>query len=253
MTLDIGDVLSRAARRTVARNGLILVGIVYVLGVLSGLFGPRRPDAAPGPGGLPAGTDLPTAAAPDPVIPVSPAVAAVVGLVFALLTATVSIGAFRVFLTDERERLPAEAFTRRLAWTLLNVVVGGVVFGIAVGVGLLLLVVPGVFLAVALAFWAVIVVDEGVSFVAGFRRSWRFTGGHRLRLFLLGLVVFVAVLVTNLVFGAVGGLVGFFLPALGVLVGQIGSAFTTVFVWATLAAAYRDLGGAADPAGGMAA
>lgn len=251
MALDIGDALSRGVRRTVARNGLVLVGIVYALGVVSGLFGPRRPPTAPEPGGLPGGTDLPMTAAPDPVIPVSPVVAAVVGLVFALLSAALTVGALRIFLTDERRRLPAEAFTRRLGWTLLNVVVGGVVFGIAVGIGLLLLIVPGIFLMVALAFWTVIVVDDGASFVEGFRRSWRLTSGRRLRLFLLGLAVFVAVLVVNLVFGFVGGLLGFLVPVLGLLVGQVGSAFTTVFVWATLAAAYRQLAGTADPAGGM--
>lgn len=249
MSLDIGNALSRGARRTVARNGLVLVGVVYVLGVISGLFGPRRP--ADPPGGLPGGTDLPMSAAPEPVIPVSPPVAAVVGLVFALLSAVLAVGALRVFLTDERERLPAEAFTRRIGWVLPNVVVGGIVFGVAVAVGLLLLVVPGVFLLVVLAFWAVVVVDEDVSFVTGFRRSWRLTSGRRLRLFLLGVVVLVAVLVVNLVFGAVGAAVGVVAPALGVAVGQVGNAVTTVFVWATLAVAYRQVGGPADPAGGF--
>jgi len=88
--------------------------------------------------------------------------------------------------------------------------------------------------------------------VRGFRRSWRLTSGRRLRLFLLGLVVFVAVVVVNLVFGAVGAVLGFLSPALSLVVGQVGSAVTTVFVWATLAAAYRQLDGGADPAGGFA-
>ncbi|MFB6301412.1 MAG: hypothetical protein ABEH78_00910 [Haloferacaceae archaeon] len=251
MTVDVGDVLSRAARRTAARNGLVLVAIVYVLGVVSGLFGPRRPPG-PGPGGLPGGAEMPMGGAPGPVIPVSPLVAAGIGAVFALLSAFLTVGALRIFLTDEREHLPTEAFTRRIGWVLLNVVIGGIVFGLAVAIGLVLLIVPGVFLMVALAFWTVVVVDEDTSFVTGFRRSWRLTSGRRLRLFLLGLVVLVIVFVVNLAFGAIGGLLGFFTPVLGVVVGQIGGAFTTVFTWAALAAAYRQLGGTADVAEGVA-
>jgi hypothetical protein len=251
MTVDIGDVLSRAVRRTVARNGLVLVAIVYVLGVISGLFGPRRPPTAPGPGGLPGGAEMPMGGGVEPVIPVSPLVAAVIGVVFALLSLFLTIGAFRIFLTDERQSLPTEAFTRRIGWVLLNVVVGGVVFGVAVAIGLVLLIVPGIFLMVALAFWTVVVVDEDASFVRGFRRSWELTSGRRLRLFLLGLVVLVIGFVVNLIFGAVGGMLGFFVPVLGVVVGQIGGAFTTVFTWAALAAAYRQLPGTADVAGGV--
>lgn len=246
MAVDIEGVIAEGTRRTVARNGLLLVGIVYVLGVLSGLFGPRRP-AAP-PGGFPAG-EMPMAAAPEPVIPVSPVVAAVISLGFALLSAVVTIGGLRTFLTDETERLPSGVFTRRLGWVLVNVVVGGVVFGLAVAVGLVLLVLPGLFLMVTLAFWAVIVVDRDTSFVEGFRRSWRLTSGHRLRLFLLGLVVVVVVFLVNVLFELASAVLGAVVALLGVLVGQVGGAFTTVFVWATLAAAYRQLDGdAADPA-----
>ena len=53
MTVDIGDVLSEGLSRTTARNGLVLVGLVYVLGVISGLFGPRRATLTPGPGAGP--------------------------------------------------------------------------------------------------------------------------------------------------------------------------------------------------------
>lgn len=214
----------------------MLVGIVYVLGVLSGLFGPSRPEGAPS--GFPA--DAPVAP-PEPVVAVSPLVAALITLLFTLLSAVVAIGALRILLTDETERLPSEAFTRRFGPALLNLLVGGLVFAVAVAVGFVLLVVPGVFLLVSLVFWAVFVVDEDVNFIEGFRRSWGLTSGHRLRLFLLGLLVILVVLVVNVLFGILGLLLGTVAALLGVLVGQIGGAFVTVFSWATLAAAYDQL------------
>ncbi|MFB6304479.1 MAG: hypothetical protein ABEH47_04885 [Haloferacaceae archaeon] len=238
MTIDIAGAVKRGVRRTVASNGIVLVGVVYVLGVVSGLFGPRRP--AGGPPGFPA--DAPVAP-PQAVIPVSPVVAAVISFVFALASLVVAIGAIRIFLTDETERVPTDAFTRRLVPAFVNVFLGGIVFAVAVFVGFLLLVVPGIFLLVSLAFWTVFVVEEDVNFIEGFRRSWRLTKGRRLRLFLLGLVVFVVIFLVNVVFGLVGAVLGSVAAVLSVVVSQIGGAFTTVFTWATLAAAYDQLQG----------
>lgn len=235
MTVDIAAVIRQGARRTVARNGLVLVGIVYVLGVVSGIFGPRQPAGQPP--GFPG--DAPIPVTPEPVIGVSPVVAAFVSFVFTLVSMVVAIGALRLFLTDETERVPVTAFTRRLGPAFLNVFLGGIVFAIAVFIGLILLVVPGLFLLVSLTFWTVFVVEEDANFIEGFRRSWDLTKGRRLRLFLLGFLVVVLVFVVNVVFGILGIALGVVAGVLAVIVGQIGGAFTTVFVWATLATAYR--------------
>jgi hypothetical protein len=69
------------------------------------------------------------------------------------------------------------------------------------------------------------------------RSSWALTRGHRLRLFGLGVAVVVVELVVSAVFG-VGGLVD---GVVGVVLVQFGSALTTVFTLATLAAAYDQL------------
>jgi hypothetical protein len=254
MEVDIESALREGVRRTVARNGLLLVGIVYVLGVVSGLFGPRRPAGAmPGGGPGPAAGLGDIGAAVQPVVPVSPVLAGLIGFVFSLASIVVTIGALRVFLGDETERLPTEVFTRRIGWTFLNFLVGAIVFGIAVGIGFVLLVVPGIFLMVSLAFWTVYVVEEDENFFDGFRRSWSLTSGHRLRLFALGLVVLVLTFLVSALFGAVGAFLGSVVRVLGVVVAQVGNAFTTVFVSATLAAAYKQLQGqgTADTIGGL--
>jgi membrane-anchored glycerophosphoryl diester phosphodiesterase (GDPDase) len=124
-----------------------------------------------------------------------------------------------------------------MVWPGLNFIVGAVVFAVIIALGLVLFVVPGIFLLVALVFWTVYVAVEDRSFVEGMQESWALTRGHRMRLFLLGFAVAIVGVVVSAVFGA-GVLPG---STLGLVIAQIGSALTTVFSLATLAAAYDQL------------
>ena len=124
---------------------------------------------------------------------------------------------------------------------MLNYVVGSIVFGIVVLLGLVALVIPGLFLLVTLAFWAVSVAVEDENFLAGFRRSWALTGGYRLRVFGLGLVVVLSTTVVSVVL-SLGGLFGGTLGSILLAVGSAaGGTITTVFTFAVLAVAYNRL------------
>ena len=74
-----------------------------------------------------------------------------------------------------------ELFWRYLAASLLLAVI--------VIVGLILLIVPGVFLALAFAFTGYLVVDKGMNPVAALKESARITKGSRLKLLLLGVIL----------------------------------------------------------------
>lgn len=63
-------------------------------------------------------------------------------------------------------------------------------FGIAVGLGCLLCILPGIFLGVRLMFAPLIAATEDVTFSQAFSRSWDMTKGHFWSLFLLGLAAF---------------------------------------------------------------
>lgn len=236
MSVDIGRAIQEGGRRTLARNGLYFVAIVWVLGVLNGLFSasmarsamqgvPGRPPMGPAPMG--------------PSLGLSPAAAGLLSLLVSLAGLVVVAGAMRTFVTQDTETIPGERFTRNLGWMLVNLVIGGIAFGIVVGIGFVLLVVPGLFLLVSLFFWGFYVVVEDQNFVEGFRNSWALTRGNRLVLFALGVLVAVIGLVVSWTFGIVqfvgpGGWVG-------LLVTQIGSAFASVFGLATAARTYRQL------------
>lgn len=244
MTVDIGDLVSEGFDRTVARNGLLFAAAFYALSVANSLL---TPDI-PGQSGMRPGSPM-MPADQGPALGLSPGVAGVLGLLLGLVSLVVTIGAVRTFVTAETEAVPTEHFTRDLGWVLLNTIVGGIVFGLAVGVGFALLIVPGLFLLVSLFFWNYFVIVENENFVDGFRLSWEVTKGERLPLFGLGVVVVLVGLVVSVVFG-IPALV---LPGVvGVAVNQVGAALVSVFTVATASRTYVRLTGSGrgslDPA-----
>lgn len=133
-------------------------------------------------------------------LPLPTAVAAV--LVFALLVAGAGIGvvAARVLVRDSANlgALPAEVYRRRIGTATLSALVVNILTAIAVVAGLVLLVLPGIFLAVSLVFGVVVVAVEDAGVVEALRRSWRLAAGNRLRIFLAMLFVVVVALFAGL-------------------------------------------------------
>jgi uncharacterized membrane protein len=111
----------------------------------------------------------------------------VVGFVIAQL---VAIGWIKIALdiTDGRP-ISSEAITER--FNLIGpYLIAAVLYALMVGVGLLLLIVPGIILGIVFAFYGFHIVDTGSRDAIGaLRRSAELTRGARGRLFLLGLVL----------------------------------------------------------------
>ena len=137
MAIGIIDVLQGGIERTVARNGLLFVALFFALGVINTLV------------------TIPLGGAPGSGPPVegAPILGALFGALISLASALLFIGALRTFVHGEIERVPQEFFTRNVFWALLNLLVGGIVFGIVVALGLIALVLPGLLLLVSLFFW----------------------------------------------------------------------------------------------------
>lgn len=62
------------------------------------------------------------------------------------------------------------------------------IYGLIVCAGLLLLIVPGIYLAIRLQFYYMAIVEEDAGILDSLRRSWEITRGSTLKLFLLMLV-----------------------------------------------------------------
>jgi hypothetical protein len=236
MPINTTNILKEGYSRSIEQNGLLLMGIIFVISVLNGLVGisiTRWMTGQQLAGG---------AVQTNPTSLLPPVLGGLVAFVLSIALLVVSIGAIRVFVSDETEHLPREYFSRNIVWAAINFVIGGIIFGIIVALGFVVLIVPGIFLLVALAFWTVYVAVEDQNFIKAFRSSWGLTRGYRLNLFVLGVVVTLLVLLVNLVFGLGDLASGSFAGDIVALVfAQVAGAITTVFSTAVLATAYTEL------------
>jgi len=81
----------------------------------------------------------------------------------------------------------------RRAW--LNAVIANLVVTVIVSIGFVLLIIPGIFLAVRLCFVPYIVADEGAGPFQALSESWNRTSGHFWTLFGAGLLAIVCVII----------------------------------------------------------
>jgi len=257
MALDIGAALRDGADRTVQRTGVVLMVGFAVLGLVTVVLQQTYLEWYFGfverSGAVERSFETP----PFPLsLGLSPLVAAVAALGVAVVAEAYRIVAVRTMVGDHTDRIPASLLTRNIGLATLNGFVGGVVVLLLIGVGSVLLVVPGVFLAVTFLFVRQEIAVRDVNFVDAMVGSWRLTSGERLRVLVLGIVWVTALLVALVVNAGVGAV----LPAdspVSPVVGVLLRVPVTVFVVASAARAYVQLdakrdgdGAAADGARG---
>ncbi|MEE8460433.1 MAG: hypothetical protein V3S08_11185 [Phycisphaerales bacterium] len=69
-----------------------------------------------------------------------------------------------------------------------NAVLASLLVGVIVGIGFVLLIVPGIIFACKLAFTPYLVVDRGLNVIDAVNESWRMTRGHAWKVFFVGLL-----------------------------------------------------------------
>jgi uncharacterized membrane protein len=69
-----------------------------------------------------------------------------------------------------------------------NAVLASLLVFIIIIIGLILLIIPGIFFACKLAFTPYLVVDRKMAVMEALEESWRMTGGHAWKVFLIGLL-----------------------------------------------------------------
>ena len=69
-----------------------------------------------------------------------------------------------------------------------NAVLANILVGVIVGVGFVLLIIPGIIFACKLAFTPYLVVDRKMEVIEAVKESWRMTSGHAWKVFGMGLV-----------------------------------------------------------------
>ena len=229
MALQIGRALGRGIRRATNSTGVVLMVLTFlytlvfvgsmnaiVVGVL-----PRNVRQQ-GQFGL--------------TFPLSASVAGVLLVLAFLFSFVVILAATRAFTREPGtgSTLSADLFTRRIGGALASMVGAELVVSVATTIGFVLLVVPGLFLAVSFVFVVFAIGVEDARAVDALRRSWDLARGHRLRLFLLVLVVGVA---TGLV-SSLGSLLSITNPVAGQVVSLALAAVFSILGYGVLADAY---------------
>jgi len=69
-----------------------------------------------------------------------------------------------------------------------NAVLASLLVGAIVVIGFVLLIIPGIYFACKLAFTPYLVVDRRMAVIDAVKESWRMTGGHAWKVFLIGLL-----------------------------------------------------------------
>jgi hypothetical protein len=240
--LDLGDLLD-AAFSLYRENFALFAGIVAVLGVPQGILGL-----------------LATLARPSNVVSTSNGTTSIdsgsmesfIGLtlgsgVISLLFGTLTTGALAYAVSQRylgRDVTIGEAYSAIGFGTFFRLLGASILAAIAIVLGLVLLIVPGIILLVHWLFLPQTIVIERSSVGSAFGRSWNLVKGSAWRVVGIGLVIFIIVSVIG---GASGGilaaivsLVG--LPsAIGVALQQVVSILIRPFELGALTLLYYDL------------
>lgn len=184
MPLQLGTAIGRGIRRSLTPVGGLLTALTvgYML-VFVGAVNSLVAAALP--------AELRDQASLGLTVPIgAPAAGAVMvlGLLFGMV---IFLAATRAFTreAEDRGRIDASLFTRRMVRAVLSAIGANVVVTLAVTVGFVLLVVPGLFLSVSFLLVVFAIGVEDRRAVPALRRSWRLARGNRWRLLALVLVV----------------------------------------------------------------
>jgi len=118
-----------------------------------------------------------------------------------LLLSPILFGAAFLFLNAVRGRAIEVKDMFLVFEDYLNVVLAGLLKGTIIGIGVVLLLVPGIIFACRLAFVRYLVMDRKMEPVAAVKESWKLTRGHAWNIFLMGLLAVLIAIAGLICFG----------------------------------------------------
>ena len=248
MSLDIGEAIENGLERALNRNSAILMGLFFVVSIISQVFGDTVMRNLIEEGNFgPEFSEIISQFSISELAPLalglSTEVAMAGSILLSFLSVLITVGAVRAFLDDGELNIEASYFTDNILWVLANVVAGAVVFSLVLAAGFTAFIIPGVFLFVSLFFWSFYVIDQDLNFFEALKSAWRDTKGNRFMTLALLFIVFIGNAVLTTVVGGLLSVVGSTIGglALGSVLGLVPSAIGMVLTWAIFTEGYRQI------------
>jgi len=258
MALHIFDAVEQGLSRTFERNGLLLVAAFVAFGLLGTLatemtggtyaqFFTEQTEVVTGGDGTGPSPLEPvfriTSDGFDPAsVSLPPGTVAALSVLFAVGEEALRIVSIRVFASAETRTIPRDLVRRNIAWATFHALVAGVLVAIATAIGLVFLILPGIFLALSFYFVRQVIAVEDATMVDAMGRAWDLSVGNRMDL--IGLAIVVALV--GIVASIPPAIVGFISPLAGSVASSVTSAFVLVFSIAATTRAFEQVRGAAE-------
>lgn len=119
----------------------------------------------------------------------STAILGILGLAYGiLLMQPVEYGISYANLRAARQDKPEARDILEVFKNYINAVLANVLTGAIIIIGLVLLIIPGIFFACRLAFTPYLVVDKKMEAIEAVKESWRLTKGHGWKVFFIGVL-----------------------------------------------------------------
>ncbi len=230
MSLNIGDTLSTGWAKLTTTAGLQL-GALYIVAMLLTSVGTDSIIAAVGApmaGGQRSALALPIGVAGSAVLTLLGAVVSVVLTIVVLRTVD--------HPTGELDSIP-HGVTEALPKTVVFLIVAGIIQALAIAIGFVLLIIPGLFILTSLYFTQVYIAVEGEGPLEALSSSWALSKGDRFSIF--GLILVLGVI--GALSAVVGQLVSVVNPVAGSLLALVISGVLTIFTTGALVDAYHQL------------
>jgi hypothetical protein len=173
---------------------------------------------------------------------------AILAAVVSLVLSTLYTGMVVALVDDVRDgRLDQSAggLLSSVSPVVLPLIAVSILAAIGIGVGFLLLIVPGLILLTIWAVVAPVVVLERPGVFAAFGRSRRLVQGNAWQVFGVIVIFFLIFIAIGIVFGVIGAVLG---DAGEVILGYVGSVVTAPLVALAAAVLYFELRGVKEPA-----
>jgi uncharacterized membrane protein len=120
--------------------------------------------------------------------------AVIFSLLFTIIFLVIQIGTYNLMLrvVDGKTTTIKDLYTYpNMTMKILRNIVAGIIVGVIVGIGLIFLVIPGIYLGIRLMFFTYYIVDKDAGIMDSIKMSWELTRHGVINLFLLALLFIV--------------------------------------------------------------